>query len=44
MVDNTTSHVGTNISLELFLERQPDLTGPGGITATILGGACRRIS
>ena len=40
MVDNATNHVGTNVSLELFLERQPDLTG-NGVTATIQGGACR---
>ncbi len=40
MVDNATNHVGTNISLGIFLERQPDLTG-NGVTATILGGACR---
>ena len=29
MVDNATNHVGTNISLEIFLERQQDLTGQG---------------
>ncbi len=41
MVDNATNHVGTNISLGIFLERQLDLASSGGITATILGGACR---
>ncbi len=40
MVDNATNHVGTNVSLGIFLERQPDLSG-NGITATILPGACR---
>ncbi|MGO8926542.1 MAG: S8 family serine peptidase [Limisphaerales bacterium] len=40
MVDNAITHVGTNVGLEIFLERQPPLTG-AGITATILGGACR---
>lgn len=40
MVDNATNHIGTNVSLGIFLERQPDLSG-NGITATILPGACR---
>ncbi len=40
MVDNATNHIGTNVGLSIFLERQPPLTG-NGITATILGGACR---
>jgi len=40
MVDNSLTHVGTNVALGIFLERQPPLTG-AGITATILGGACR---
>jgi subtilisin-like proprotein convertase family protein len=40
MVDNAVTHTGTNVGLEIFLERQPPLTG-AGITATILGGACR---
>jgi subtilisin-like proprotein convertase family protein len=40
MVDNATNHVGTNVSLEVFLERQPPLTG-NGVVATIQGGACR---
>jgi subtilisin-like proprotein convertase family protein len=40
MVDNSLAHVGTNVALGIFLERQPPLTG-AGITATILGGACR---
>jgi subtilisin-like proprotein convertase family protein len=40
MVDNSLTHVGTNVALGIFLERQPPLTG-AGITATILAGACR---
>ena len=40
MVDNATNHVGTNVGLSILLERQPPLTG-NGVTATILGGACR---
>jgi subtilisin-like proprotein convertase family protein len=40
MVDNSLTHVGTNVALGIFLERQPPLTG-AGITVTILGGACR---
>ena len=41
MTDNQPSNIGTNISLDLFLERQPDLTAPGGVIATIQPGACR---
>jgi len=37
--DNAASHVGTNHSLFIFLEKQQDLTN--GITATINPGACR---
>ncbi len=40
MVDNAINHIGTNVSLRIFLERQPPLTG-GGIIATIQAGACR---
>jgi subtilisin-like proprotein convertase family protein len=40
MVDNATNHIGTNVGLSILLERQPPLTG-NGVTATILGGACR---
>jgi subtilisin family serine protease len=40
MVDNATNHVGTNIGMAIFLERQQDLTG-GGITVTIQGSSCR---
>ena len=40
MVDNATNHIGTNNSLQIFLERQQDLTG-GGITVTIQGNSCR---
>jgi subtilisin-like proprotein convertase family protein len=39
MVDNATNHVGTNISLQIFLERQPDLTN--GVTFTLQGNSCR---
>ena len=35
----STNHPGTNDSLALFLERQPELTN--GIAASILPGACR---
>ncbi|MCX6925479.1 MAG: hypothetical protein NT154_20065, partial [Verrucomicrobia bacterium] len=41
MVDNATNHVGTNISLGLFLELQQNMASSIGITAIILGGACR---
>ena len=41
MTDNQVNNIGTNISMEIFLERQPDLTQPGGITATIQPGGCR---
>ena len=40
MVDNATNHIGTNIALSIFLERQEDLTG-NGVIATIRAGACR---
>jgi subtilisin-like proprotein convertase family protein len=41
MSDNATNHVGTNVLLELFLERQPDLTVGHGVTFTLQPGACR---
>ena len=41
MVDNATNHIGTNISLGIFLELQQNLASSVGITAVILGGACR---
>lgn len=41
MVDNAVNGFGTNIALNIFLEKQQDLTAAGGITATIQGGACR---
>jgi subtilisin-like proprotein convertase family protein len=41
MVDNQTNHIGTNVALSLFLERQPNLSGVGGIIVTLQGGACR---
>ena len=41
MTDNQANNIGTNISLYLFLEKQPDLTAPGGIIVTIQAGACR---
>jgi subtilisin-like proprotein convertase family protein len=37
-VDNAFTHVGTNISLSIFLEKQQDLTA--GIYVTLLPGAC----
>ncbi len=40
MVDNSLGHLGTNVGLRIFLERQPDLTGEG-VTATIQGRSCR---
>jgi subtilisin-like proprotein convertase family protein len=40
-LDSAPSHVGTNNFLSMFLERQPNLAAPGGITVTIQGGACR---
>jgi subtilisin-like proprotein convertase family protein len=40
MIDNAESHLGTNIALRIFLEKQQDLTN--GITATLNAGACRR--
>jgi subtilisin-like proprotein convertase family protein len=39
MVDNAENHIGTNVALTIFLEKQQDLTN--GITATINAGACR---
>ncbi len=39
MVDNALNHVGTNLDLEIFLEKENPLTG--GIVATIEPGACR---
>jgi len=39
MIDGTREHLGTNLSLFIFLEKQQDLTN--GITATINPGACR---
>ena len=41
MTDNQVNNIGTNISMEIFLERQPDLTQHGGIIATIQPGGCR---
>ncbi len=41
MVDNAVNGFGTNIALNIFLEKQQDLTAPGGIIATIEPGACR---
>jgi subtilisin-like proprotein convertase family protein len=41
MVDNATNHIGTNMSLQLFLELQQDMASSGGVTAVIQGGACR---
>jgi subtilisin-like proprotein convertase family protein len=40
MVDNAHYHVGTNVFLGIFLERQQDLTGQG-ITVILQGNACR---
>jgi hypothetical protein len=39
MLDNAENHVGTNVALTIFLEKQQDLTN--GITAVIEPGACR---
>ena len=41
LVDNATNHVGTNVLLGLFLELQQNMASSLGITAIILGGACR---
>ncbi|MCX6917082.1 MAG: hypothetical protein NT167_29265, partial [Verrucomicrobia bacterium] len=40
-VDNATNHIGTNMSLQLFLELQQDMASSGGVTAVIQGNACR---
>ncbi len=41
MTDNATNHIGTNILMEIFLEKQPDLTVGHGVTFTLQPGACR---
>ncbi len=40
MVDNATNHVGTNILLQVYLEKQQDLAA-NGVTFTLQPGACR---
>jgi len=40
MVDNALGHVGTNVGLAIFLQRQLPLTG-SGIVVTLEGNACR---
>jgi sugar lactone lactonase YvrE/subtilisin-like proprotein convertase family protein len=40
MEDNALNHIGTNVMLGVFLERQPSLLG-NGIIVTIQGNSCR---
>ena len=41
MVDNATNHVGTNVLMQIFLEKQPDLTVAMASFFTLQPGACR---
>ena len=41
VADNATNHVGTNISVGIYLELQQNMASSLGINALILGGACR---
>jgi len=41
MTDSQVNNTGTNVALNIFLEKQQDLTAAGGIIAKIEPGACR---
>ena len=42
IADTATNHLGTNVSLDIFLELQQNMASAAGITAVIEPGACRK--
>ena len=41
MTDSAPNHFGTNVNLNIFLEKQQDLTGVSGVAFSLPPGACR---